>query len=337
MNSLGFSKEEAIVASSKVTPLKSHENPNSVVNLLKTNGFNETQIKKVVFSVPRILSSDVDKTLKPKLKAFQDLGLYGPDLADIMTVRPHVFFRALNRLILPTFELLESVFEDKCFLLKVLKKCPRMLGRTVPKAVPLNIGLLKSYGISMNQIKRVFLAESRYFAMNPKRFQAVVKRAEEKLRIPRNSSMFLHGVFSLRGMSEECLESKFKVFRSFGWSESDILKLARRNPRILALSESKLRSNLNFFMNDLGHQPAEIVLHVYLLTVSLERRAIPRIAVLEVLKEKRLVRRNYKISSCLVISEQQFVDKLVLPFKDEVLDLYTDYMKRAGSALEIAK
>ncbi|KAJ8449030.1 hypothetical protein Cgig2_004085 [Carnegiea gigantea] len=337
VNSLGFSKEEAIVASSKVTPLKSPENPNSVVNLLKTNGFNETQIKKVVFSMPRILSSDVDKTLKPKLKAFQDLGLYGSDLADIMTVHPHVFLRGLNRHILPTFELLKSMYEDTYILLEALKKYSWMLGPTVPKALPLNIDLLKSYGLSMDQIKRVFLRESRYFFMDPKWFQAVVKRVEEKLRIPRHSSMFLHGVFSLCRMSEERLESKFKVFRSFGWSESDILTLARRNPRTLGLSESKLRSSLNFFMNDLGHQPAEIVLHVCLLTVSLEKRAIPRNAVLEVLKEKRLIKPNYRISSCLVMTEQRFVDRFVLPFKDEVLDLYSDYMRRAGSALETAK
>ena len=111
VNSLGFSKEKAIVASTKVSPLKSPENPNSVVNLLKTDGFNETQIQKVIFSVPTILSFDANKTLKPKLK-----------VADVVSVHPHIFLRALDRHILPALELLKSVYEDNCVLLEVLKK-----------------------------------------------------------------------------------------------------------------------------------------------------------------------------------------------------------------------
>jgi len=337
VNSLGFSKQEAIVASSKVRPLKSAVKPNSVVNLLETSGFNETQIKKVIFSLPRILSCDVDKTLKPKLKAFQDLGLHGSDLADVITLHPHVLLRGLNRHILPTLELLKSVIGDELVVLDALKKGSWLLGSGVLKSLPSNIALLESYGVSMDQFKMMFLRGGNHFVKDTKWLQAILIRVEQKLGIPRSSSMFLHGISAMAGMSEECLESKFELFRSFGWSELDILTLAKRNPLILALSESKLRSSLNFFMNDLGYQPAEIAIHVCLLTISLERRAIPRNAVLEVLKDKRLIKRNYRLSSCLGLTDERFFKKFVLPFKDEVLDLYTDYMKRAGSALKTAE
>ena len=75
--------------------------------------------------------------------------------------------------------------------------------------------------------------------LDPKWLQTVLIRVEEKLGIPRGSPMFVHGVFTVGGMNKECSELKFKVFRSFGWSESDVLRLARNNPRTPALSESK--------------------------------------------------------------------------------------------------
>ncbi|KAJ8439563.1 hypothetical protein Cgig2_024150 [Carnegiea gigantea] len=239
VNSLGFSKEKSIVASTKVSPLKSPENPNSVVHLLKTSGFNETQIQKVIFSVPTILSFDAGKTLKPKFKAFQDLGLYGSDLADVISVHPHILLRGLDRHVLPTLELLKSIYEDNCVLKEVLKKFSSMLGPRVPKTFPSNIALLSRYGLSMDQIKVILFTKSRYIVLDPKWLQNVLIRVEEKLGIPRGSTMFVHGVFTVGGMSKECIELEFEVFRSFGWSESDVLRLARKNPRTLALSESK--------------------------------------------------------------------------------------------------
>jgi len=337
VNSLGFSKEEAIIASTKASPLKSSANPNSVVNLFKTSGLNETQIKKVIFCVPRILSCDAEKTLKPKVEAFQDLGLYGSDLADVISVHPHIFLRALYGHIVPTLEVLKSIFEDDSILVAVLKKSLWVLGPSVPKTLPSNIALLKSYGLSMDKIKLMLLRKSRYFVLDPKWLQAILIRVEEKLGIPRCSPMFCHGVFAMGGMSKACFESKFEVFRSFGWSESDILTLARNSPYTLALSESKLKQGLNFFMKVIGYQPAEIASCACILCVSLERRVIPRYAVIEVLKEKQLIVPNYRLSSCLSMTQPKFFNKFVLPYKDEVLDLYTDYLRRVDSALRSAK
>ncbi|KAJ8449028.1 hypothetical protein Cgig2_004083 [Carnegiea gigantea] len=332
VNSLGFSKEEAIVASSKVSRLKSSEKPDYVVNLLKTSGFNEAQIKKIVSSVPKILTYDVDKTLKPKLEAFQELGLYGSELADVISVHPGIFVRASERNILRTLAVLKSVFEDKFIMLEALRKPSWMLASAIPKTVPPHVALLKSYGLSMDQIKLMFLRKSKFFTMEPKWLQAILIRVEEKLGIPRDSPMFLHGICAFGSMSEETLESKLKIFRSFRWSEPDILTLARKNPYSLSSSESKLRRHLNFLMKDLGHQPAEIASFGSVFNLSFERRVIPRTAVLKVLKEKRLVRTNCRVLSSLKLTEQQFINKFVLPFKDEVLDLYTGYTRRADSA-----
>jgi len=93
---------------------------------------------------------------------------------------------------------------------------------------------------------------------------------------------------------------------------------------------------LNFFIKVLGYRPTEIATHALILIVSLGRRVMPRHAVLEVLKEKKVVGPNYKLSSCLTMTEPKFFNRFVQPFKGEVLDLYTNYIRRACPALKIA-
>lgn len=82
MNSLGFSKQESISTLSKVirlNPIK--KDPDLVVNFLENLGLNrKTHIKSIVSSIPSLLFSHVEKTLKPKIDFFRELGLSGPEL-----------------------------------------------------------------------------------------------------------------------------------------------------------------------------------------------------------------------------------------------------------------
>ena len=93
---------------------------------------------------------------------------------------------------------------------------------------------------------------------------------------------------------------------------------------------------MNFFMKVLSYRPIEIATHASTLIVSLGRRVMPRHAVLEILKEKKVVGPNYRLSSCLTMTEPKFFNRFVQPFKGEVLDLYTDYIRKACPTLKIA-
>ncbi|KAH9626019.1 hypothetical protein KSS87_012233, partial [Heliosperma pusillum] len=74
VNSLGFSLQQALDTSTKLpsnnaNSFKSFDNANSVV----------------VSFYPRILASNVDKTLKPKFKILQDQGFSGSDLVSVIS------------------------------------------------------------------------------------------------------------------------------------------------------------------------------------------------------------------------------------------------------------
>lgn len=45
--------------------------------------------------------------------------------------------------------------------------------------------------------------------------------------------MYLFGVFAFGSVNKKQLESKFEIFKSYGWDESDILTMARANPNYL--------------------------------------------------------------------------------------------------------
>ncbi|PKA51337.1 hypothetical protein AXF42_Ash002701 [Apostasia shenzhenica] len=68
MNAVRLSVEKATHTARYISGIKSPSKPNSVIQFLKQSGFGDAQIKTVVFQRPPILRSDVERTLKPKMK-----------------------------------------------------------------------------------------------------------------------------------------------------------------------------------------------------------------------------------------------------------------------------
>ncbi|XP_074315044.1 transcription termination factor MTERF8, chloroplastic-like [Silene latifolia] len=342
VNSLGFSKEEAFVTCSKVsTTFKSTENPNSVVDFFKISGFSQSQIKQLVSKEPRILSSNVDKTLNPKIQALHDLGFSKSDLAHVISLYPDFCHRSLNDHIIPTIEILKSIFgDDNEVLIHAVKKWPWLLGKGAKEELPDLVSLLKSYRLSDHQIKLFALWKTRNLLFGTKSLEPVLIRVEN-LGIPRGSGMFFHGICALCSSTEASLDARKRIYKSYGFNDEDVLTLVRRNPHALVISESKLRNGLDFFMKEAGYLPSQIAHVPNVLTYSLEKRVIPRYRVWKGLKErgiqkvtnKKIKNVNVAFFSCLTISEPRFFEKFVQPFKDECPDIYSDYVKVARPAL----
>ncbi|XP_074306353.1 transcription termination factor MTERF8, chloroplastic-like [Silene latifolia] len=335
VNSLGFSKEEAFVTSSKVsTTFKSTENPNSVIDFFKISGFSQFQIKQLVSRAPKILSCNVDNNLKPKFEALHGLGFSKSDLADIISLYPDGCWRSLNDHIIPTFEILKSFFgDDNEVLINALKKSNWFLGPNVKKELPDVVSLLQSYGLSDDQIKLFALRKTRYFSFGTKWLEPILIRVEN-LGIPRGSPMFLHGICALGSLSEANLDARKGIYKSYGFNDEDVLTLARKNPYALLVTESKLRNGLDFFMKEAGYLPSVIASVPSILTYSLEKRVIPRYRVWKGLKERGIQKvTNKKLNvdfvHCLSINEPKFFEKFVQPFKEKCPDLYSSYVKVA--------
>lgn len=113
INSIGFSKQEAISASSKLIRLNAiKRDPNSVINFLFNLGLTETDIKKVISKTPQLLLSSVEKTLQPKIRYLQTLGLSGSDLVKLIARYYRIFFRGLDNHLVPRIEYLRKLLGD---------------------------------------------------------------------------------------------------------------------------------------------------------------------------------------------------------------------------------
>ncbi|XP_047266870.1 uncharacterized protein LOC107867599 isoform X2 [Capsicum annuum] len=118
------------------------------------------------------------------------------------------------------------------------------------------------------------------------------------------------------------LDRKIEIFKSFGWSDDDVLEMFRKLPHCIGISEVRIQEKLNLFMKELGFVPAFLASHPAILAYSLEKRVIPRMQVLKSLDERKLERRMWSFYTVLVLAETKFMEYFVLPYKDQIPDLY---------------
>ncbi|CAN4116357.1 unnamed protein product [Withania somnifera] len=126
------------------------------------------------------------------------------------------------------------------------------------------------------------------------------------------------------------IKNKFGIFKSFGWSDTDILTILQKLPHCVALSGARIQAALTFFMKEVRYKSIYIASHPSLLTYSLEKRVIPRYGIWKLANEKNLIKSRYEFYTVLTWSESKFLEKYVLPVKAELPHLYDLYIKRIG-------
>nr|XP_009611158.1 transcription termination factor MTERF15, mitochondrial-like [Nicotiana tomentosiformis] len=329
VNSLGFSNEKAISTSANVTLLKPGNNkPQLVINFFQQIGLDKTHIKSLVSSNPRLLFSDVDKTLKPKIKVFQELSLSGTDLAKVIAKSGSFFLLSLDNSIRSNLDYFRKLLGSDDSVAKFIKREPRFLwGINAPKLMSPNILLLQNLGFSSVDIQKLMLWNPRIFTQKAGRLKDIVDRVEKTFFLSRDCNMFIHGVYALVWLDESTVKKRLEIFRSFGWSDSEIFTLVQKLPLCLTRSEAKIRNTLNFLMKELGYESHYLASHPTFLTCSLEKRILPRHNVLKLLNEKGPTKCSQKLYTAVICSESKFLERYVLPFKDEMPEVFDIYIK----------
>ncbi|CAI9301785.1 unnamed protein product [Lactuca saligna] len=123
-----------------------------------------------------------------------------------------------------------------------------------------------------------------------------------------------------------------KIFKSFGWSDSEISLLFRNQPYVLNKSEGNIREKLEFFMKELGYTPAYLLSCNTFFTLSLNKRVIPRNTMLKILKEKKLVKDKLSLITIATYSEVRFLEFLK-GFENDIpgiCETYIDNVERVS-------
>ncbi|RAL47003.1 hypothetical protein DM860_017044 [Cuscuta australis] len=323
-DSLGFSRKESATIAAKVIRYSSRTKPSLVVDVLKEIGLDTSQIKKCVSRFPRLLYFDIDKTLSPKFEFLQELGFSSSDLTEIIVKAPEIFSGGLDTNIRLNVAALADIFggntED---LRRTIKSFPWLLHSGF---VPKNISYFKELGFSIDQIRRFISIMSLPFCYPTRWFQERVDMLVNDFGLPRGSSKLFYAVRATSNLSKSKMERKLAIFRSFGWSESEIVTTFSTQPNYFALSEASIQRKLDYYMNKLGLKPAYMSA-IPFLSYSLEKRVIPRIEVVtHTLKEKK----RPSLYAIICLAESKFEAKYLLPYKDVMPDLYESYKSKVG-------
>ncbi|KAI3451097.1 hypothetical protein Pfo_007762 [Paulownia fortunei] len=328
IGSLKFSKARALVVSRHFAHIKYLEKPEEVVLFFKAIGLYDAQIQSLAHVLPRVLFANVEKTLKPKVIFFQELGLSGPRLGAFISKNPNMLKCSVDRSLKPCICLIEKVLKNdgrnrsnekvNDDLFRTLTRCNRIVH--LKSRLEANIQYLESCGVVGSQLSALLLRQPRIFAMNKEKLAELVSRALD-MDFAVGSRMLVHAIHSLSCLSIKTLHGRFEVYRMFGISKDEVALMFRKSPYVFQLSEAKLRWKLEFFLNNLKINKLVLVHHPVLLSYSIEERVIPRYKVLEILKSRRLLRKDSSLNSVMCISNRKFLEKYILRFKNDAEEL----------------
>lgn len=108
------------------------------------------------------------------------------------------------------------------------------------------------------------------------------------------------------------------AFESSGLSAADVASSFRRHPWVMMMSEEKIRRSLEFFLRRPKLAPDDIVRHPILLKFSLEKRILPRCAVMSLLKRKEKLEESSSVVRALLVTTSSFLKSFVVRYQDDV-------------------
>lgn len=306
---VGFSSEEALKDSKSL----------KILGFLKRSGFDDTQIKNLVSRYPKWLLLD-EETLQPKFKALQDLGFFGPDLAEFIIANPFGIFRDFEHNLLPKIEFWIGLLGSFEALIRLLKNNRWFLKRSLEKTIIPNVMMLRECGIPDIRIRSVVKYRPSFILQKPDRFKTLADRVE-KMGVPRTSGMFLWALSSLQTTSVTRFNARLKLMKSLGWSTEDFDTAFCKNPLFLTPSLKVMKEKMEFLVNEVGCEPSYVASHPVLLSLSLEKRLIPRQWVLQMLKSRGLVNKKKSPTTIMCCTDKKFINDFVLCHLKEIPEL----------------
>ncbi|KAH7839084.1 hypothetical protein Vadar_034707 [Vaccinium darrowii] len=319
INSGGSSHESCI-------PSESLEKPNSVIRLFEDSGFSQTQIRTIVSKRPVLLLYNAS-LLKPKLDFLHSIGMSEADVVNMVTKDPFILYRSLKNHLIPSFGLLRTLLGGERNVVNALKSHPSIIRYDVAKRLAPNVETLRIMGVPESQVSRMvtrFTCSRALASMQPQWFRNVVSTLIGMGFSP-SSKSFERAVYAMGGRNELGWEGKLKFYGSLGFSNKEVFFMFKKQSIAMCLSNKKIRAAVEFFCNKFHWGLPQLARRPNVLLYSLEKRTIPRCAVLQVLVSRNKIRANVKVLTFLPMTEINFLGKYVNKYKDELSEVWDAY------------
>ncbi|KAK1278745.1 hypothetical protein QJS04_geneDACA003569 [Acorus gramineus] len=329
VNSCGLSSESALKASKRFRII-SVENADSVLSLLKNHGFDQTKLSQMITRFPVILTMDPNKILKPKMEFFlHRVGFSASDLVELVSTSPWIFYGSLERRLNPSFDFLKGVVGSDENAIITISRMPSFLNFDLPKILSSKVALLRGHGMRESDISMYIMRYPRDLSGSHDRFIEVLSELK-KMGFDPLSRSYIQALHTMWGLSSSNWQRKCDIYKSLGWSEDELLKLIKKSPVCMRLSETKIRKGAEFFMMHLGWDLSLISKYPQCLGFSLEKRIIPRYTVMQILLSNGLLKKDVNWGKIFNIIEKDFLNKFVNKYEGEAPKLMEAYTKEVG-------
>lgn len=136
---------------------------------------------------------------------------------------------------------------------------------------------------------------------------------------------FIAAIKTISQLKKSVWESKFEIYRRWGWSKDETIAAFRRHPHCLLSSEEKITKAMDFLVNKMGWFSQLIAKIPVVLLLSLKKRIVPRCYVVQVLLSKGLITESICPTTFLLPREEVFLEKYVTKFQEKVPQLLNVY------------
>ena len=147
------------------------------------------------------------------------------------------------------------------------------------------------------------------------------------IRLDPSKMKFLLAFQAFRVMTKSTLDKKTSAYLKW-WYVEEMRSAILTSPSCLLLSKGKFTVTMRFFVKKMGKESAWIAGRPALLSLSLEKRIIPRYSVVEVLLSKGLITKDFSLSAVFQSTENMFLQKFVNPYEEEAPELLNLYQKK---------
>ncbi|KAB2620189.1 hypothetical protein D8674_039605 [Pyrus ussuriensis x Pyrus communis] len=233
-------------------------------------------------------------------------------ISHLVKKRPHLLLFNPEKTLLPKLEFLGFIGLSGTGLAEVICFNPDILKRSLEKCI------IPCY----NVVKNLHLLDEesslRTMLLCSLEFKEIVKKIMS-MGVSPSSEVFtraLH-VNALRDASK--WEQKMELYGKWGWTEDDFMLAFRRNPLFMDFTEKNFSSKMDFLVNKMGWQPADVAGSPTVVTYSLEKYIIPRCSVIRILLLKGLISKGeFTLGTFIMNPKSYFLNRFVIKYQEQV-------------------
>jgi mTERF domain-containing protein len=262
----------------------------------------------------------------PKIQFLLSKGASNSDIVNFVSKNPRILSASLKNCIVPTYELVYRFLQSDNDTIACVIQNRNLLCDNI---VTHNITMLVESGVANSNISRMLWVHGRI--LHSRDLSKLVDEVKD-LGFNPSKINFSVALIAKASVAKTLWKEKVDAFKKWGWSDEDALEAFRKKPYCMLTSIDKINLVMNFWVNQMGWDAMAIAKTPFILTLSLEKRIIPRAAVVQFLLNKGLINKNASLTNLFVMTEKLFLDMLIRRFKNEssyLLKLYEEKRNHA--------